>query len=234
MKEPINDSKLNDYVDGLLPRQEAEEVEDYLETSEDARETVAFLRSLKERSERLPASIEPERDLWPEIETRITPSRLMSVDFGRAASATWLPRLGRRQWASLAAAAMVLVVVSSGITAWWLAPSGAFPGSGRASVASGGDPASAVPAAGAVPIDAEYALEIERLRSALYENRDALDPETVTTIEANLRVIDRAIRRARAALDDDPQNPGLTRMLANNYRHKLELLRRANRIIELS
>ena len=69
---------------------------------------------------------------------------------------------------------------------------------------------------------------------ALYENRETLDPDTVTTIDTNLRVINRAIRRAREALDEDPQNGGLNRMLSSNYRRKLELLQRANRMIELS
>jgi hypothetical protein len=68
----------------------------------------------------------------------------------------------------------------------------------------------------------------------LYDNRDVLDPDTVTTIETNLRVIDRAIRRAREALADDPGNAGLARLLASNYMHKLQLLQRTSRIIERS
>ena len=230
MKNPIGETQLNDYVDGLLSSREAEEVELFLETSQEARETVAFLRSLKERAQRLPDSIPPERDLWPEIVAKILPPRIVKVDF---ASPSWMPRLHRRQWASLAAAAMALVVLSSWITASLVAPQGIFPGTGRPLVAAGGEqPAAATAAGGVPPIDVEFALEIERLLSALYEQRDTLDPETVTTIEVNLRVIDRAIRTASDALAEDPQNPNLSRMLANNYRHKLELLRRANRIIE--
>lgn len=235
MNDEINDAKLNDYVDGLLSPQEAVDVECYLETSEEARETVAFLRSLKERSQRLPESLEPRRDLWPEIEQKIAPSHVVRVDFEAPFWSSWIPSLHARQWASLAAAAMVLVAVSSGITAWWLAPSGPFPGSGRPQVAAGGEqPTVAAAVGGVVPIEAEFALEISRLLTALYERRDSLDPDTVTTIEANLRVIDQAIRRATEALEDDPRNPNLTRMLASSYRHKLELLQRANRIIERS
>lgn len=75
-------------------------------------------------------------------------------------------------------------------------------------------------------IEAEYAIRIERLLWALYENRERLDPDTVSTIETNLRVIDGAIGRAREALEEDPENPGLARMLNSNYRHKLQLLQR--------
>ncbi len=102
-----------------------------------------------------------------------------------------------------------------------------------------------VPPAGVVPTavsgleeirsaEAGYALEIEQLMRVLYENRDTLDPDTVSTIETNLRVIDRAIDRVREAIEEDPVNSGLARMLTKNYRHKLQLLQRANRIIEAS
>ena len=109
----------------------------------------------------------------------------------------------------------------------------------------GSENVAGVPPAGVVPTavsrlegirsaEAGYALEIEQLMRVLYENRDTLDPDTVSTIEPNLRVIDRAIDRVREALEEDPANPGLARMLTSNYRHKVQLLQRANRIIELS
>ena len=65
------------------------------------------------------------------------------------------------------------------------------------------------------------AVEIEQLMWALFENRERLDEDTVSTIETNLRVIDRAIRSAREALEDDPQNAGLTRMLTSGRWKKM-------------
>jgi anti-sigma factor RsiW len=236
MNEAINEERLNDYVDGLLSEQAAAEVERYLASSADARDTVQFLRSLRAQAEELPASIEPERDLWPEVQRHMAPAPLVSVE-GAARGATtpsaasWWPPLGAFQWATLAAAAMFLVVTSSAITAWLVA----VPGVGDAPTdAAGGGVPTSVALTGMAAIEAEYAVQIERLVWALYENRERLDPDTVSTIETNLRVIDRAIRQAYEAMEEDPENPGLARMLNNNYRHKLQLLQRTTRIIELS
>jgi anti-sigma factor RsiW len=139
--------------------------------------------------------------------------------------AGWLPRLQPRQWATLATAALLLVVSSSALTAWWLRGSG-FPATNPAGGSAAID--------GAPPVPAELALQIDELMFVLDDNRDVLDPDTVTTIETNLRVIDRAIRRAREALADDPGNASLARLLASNYMHKLQLLQRTSRIIERS
>lgn len=231
MNENISEERLNDYVDGLLSAAEAAEVERLLASSVEARATVEFLRSLRTQAGQLPQALQPERDLWPEIRNRMAPAPLASVESGATTlvGASWWPRLDGMQWAALAAAAMFLMVTSSAITAWVIgAPTPAAPA----------DAVAAVPVAVSLqdmPTGAEqYAVEIEQLLSALYENRDTLDPDTVTTIDTNLRVINRAIRRAREALDEDPQNGGLNRMLSSNYRRKLELLQRANRMIELS
>ena len=226
MNERIEE-RLNDYVDGLLTAPQSLEVERYLETSETARATVEFLRSLRVRTEALPESIEPRRDLWPQIVAALLPKRLVRVDFeGTAATRrdSWIPHLGWKQWAMLAAAAMVLIVASSGLTLWAVAPSAAgFERPGIAVVDSG---------VRDLRPEVEYAVEIERLITALYEHREVLDPDTVTTIEANLKAIDRAINRSLQALEEDPESPDLSRMLASNYRRKLELLQRASRIIE--
>ncbi len=241
MSEAISEERLNDYVDGVLSDQETASVERYLASSAEARETVQFLRSLQARAAELPGSIDPEGDLWPEIQSRLVSGPLVSMPLvategaGRRAAkpvaASWWPTLDGFQWATLAAAAMFLVVTSSAITAWMVA----VPGVGDAPAEGAGVAVSLGVALTDVPaIEAQYAVEIERLVWALYENREALDPDTVSTIETNLRVIDRAIRRAREALQEDPDNQGLARMLGNNYRHKLELLQRTSRIIELS
>ncbi len=238
MSEAINEERLDDYVDGLLSAPEAAEIERLMAASREARDTVAFLRELRQQAAQLPASIEPDRDLWPEIRERMAPAPLASVevagvgDRSTASAPGRFPRLSPFQWATLAAAAMVLVVTSSAITAWVVGIPVADISGAPSPV--GGPSTEAVALGEAPTIGAEYAVEIEQLMWALFENRERLDEDTVSTIETNLRVIDRAIRSAREALEDDPQNAGLTRMLTSNYRHKLQLLQRASRIIELS
>jgi len=217
MNERMNDERLNDYVDGLL---------------------VESLRALKARTAELPDSIEPSTDLWPGIAEKMAPAPLASVDEAARRSRTragvrafslgsLLPRLEAFQWATLAAAAMVLVVSSSAITAWVLQVP-------EVAVSTGGAAVTNVALDSLRPVEAEYALEIADLLTALMNNRDTLDPDTVTTIETNLRVIDRAIRRAREALEEDPENTGLARMLTHGYRNKLQVLQRASLLIERS
>jgi hypothetical protein len=141
------------------------------------------------------------------------------------------PRLETFQWATLAAAALLLVVSSSALTAWVVrVPEITVPAAGE----KAGVAVASVGLEALHPVEAEYALEIADLLSVLYHNRDSLDPDTVTTIEVNLRVIDRAIRRAREALEEDPENAGLARMLTHGYRNKLQVLQRANLLIERS
>lgn len=229
MSERIGDEQLNDYVDGLLPEEDEAAVEAAMASSAAVRETVDSLRALVAAAADLPASIEPQRDLWPQIRRGMAPAPLSVVDeaAGVAPSregTSWWPPLTTGQWATLATTALLLVVSSSAITAWLV---GAAPR--PADVA----PAEGVSLAQPVPVEARYTAEIEQLMWVLYENRDSLDPGTVSTIETNLRVIDRAIRRVREALEENPANDGLSRMLDANYRHKLELLQRANRIIEM-
>lgn len=247
MSDPISEERLNDYVDGLLSADETRQVERRLAECSEARSTVRFLRSLREEASTLPTSIEPGRDLWPTIQSRLAPAPLVALDEtdtkepGRPAdrrgnAAGWLPSLRAPQWAALASAAMLLVVASSGLTAWMLGAQGVAVTGGANEPTEFGD---VVPAAGGAlddlrPVQAEYAVEIEQLLWALHENRDTLDPDTVSTIETNLRVIDRAIRKSREALEEDPESSGLVRMLTSNYRRKLELLQRASRIIEAS
>ncbi len=241
MSDAPSEERLNDYVDGLLSAQEAREVERALAASAEAQATVEFLRSLRARTGQLPDAIEPGRDLWPEIAERMVSAPLAAVGAepvtyivsGEVAPhRTWWPLLDGFQWATLGAAAMLLMVASSALTAWMLSLPGRENVAGVPPAGVGSTVVSGLE--GIRPAEVGYALEIEQLMRVLYENRDTLDPDTVSTIETNLRVIDRAIDRVREALEEDPVNSGLARMLTKNYRHKLQLLQRANRIIEAS
>ena len=80
-------------------------------------------------------------------------------------------------------------------------------------------------------IDAGYAVAIRQLDEALAQRRAELDPATIAKVEASLNVIDVAIAEARRALADDPANRTLLDILAANYEHKVELLRRANELL---
>ena len=130
MSDVPSEERLNDYVDGLLSAPEARQVERALAASAAARATVEFLRSLRARTEQLPDAIEPSRDLWPGIAERMVVAPLASVgpvperatrvvSDEATAYPTWWPSFDGFQWATLAAAAMLLMVVSSGRTRTW-------------------------------------------------------------------------------------------------------------------
>jgi hypothetical protein len=146
----------------------------------------------------LPRSIEPASDLWPAIHGRLASLRERP---GRLA----VPRWG------LAAAALLLIALSSGVTAVLLRPA---PGavSARLDVSA---------------LEAQYAAVSEDLTGALEKVRSRLQPETMATIERNLRIIDTALDETRLALAKDPGNPALGQMVVAAWRQKVDLLRRA-------
>ncbi|MGH7724053.1 MAG: zf-HC2 domain-containing protein [Candidatus Eiseniibacteriota bacterium] len=75
--------------------------------------------------------------------------------------------------------------------------------------------------------DPAYAAEVAKLERALSEKRNELDPETVKTIESNLRIIDLASAQAKKALDVDPANPYLKEHLTKTKQRKIEVLKAA-------
>ena len=146
----------------------------------------------------LARSIEPAEDLWPAINGRLASLRERP---GRIA----VPRWG------LAAAALLLIALSSGVTAVLLR--------------SAPEVASATLDVSA--LEAQYAAVSEDLTGALEQARSRLDPATLATIERNLRIIDTALNETRQALANDPGNPALGQMVVAAWRQKVDLLRRA-------
>jgi hypothetical protein len=149
----------------------------------------------------LPRSVDPGADLWPEISARLTPRR--SAIPGRLVLPRWL----------LAAAAVLLVSLSSGITA----------------IVLRGGPAVPVPAEPARlgAQEAEYAVAAADLTRTLEQARGRLAPATIATIRRNLATIDSALAESRRALARDPDNSDLEELVLTAWRQKVDLLRRA-------
>lgn len=146
----------------------------------------------------LSRSVAPGADLWPEIRDRMTRSR-----GGLRA------RLAAPRWV-LAAAALVLMVLSSGVTALLSRPT---PAVGAIRVSSN--------------VEAEYAAASRDLVAALDSARVRLSPGAVATIERSLHIIDAALLETRQALAQDPGNAALSELVVAAWRQKLDLLRRA-------
>ncbi|HEV3051935.1 MAG TPA: zf-HC2 domain-containing protein [Longimicrobium sp.] len=231
---------LDDFVAGDLPPREEREVRRHLMACEDCRAEEQALRALLDQAAALDDEILPARDLWKDIAPRLqsradlpvetpleTPERMPEVRVIGPRPARPLP------WWMLAAASIALVIVTSFAT---LRLSGGRVGQGTAPTtiatqtaqppagATGGTPTAL---AAFRPAEQEYEKAIGDLQAVLNTRRGQLAPQTVATLEANLRIIDRAIRESRAALAADPNSPELARMLSGAYDAKLDALRQA-------
>lgn len=171
---------------------------------------------LAEALGRLPGH-EPARDLWPGVASRI--------DRRGAASRPSFT------WTQLAAAASLLIAVSSGLT-WLAARPPAAPSANETVVLAESEVTGTTVGQAQLAnfADDQFNAAVTDLEQILRSDRDRLDPRTVMVIERNLQTIDAAIAEARRALDNDPANPYLNSHLADARRRKLDLLRRATEL----
>jgi hypothetical protein len=225
----VDFERLNDFVDGLLEPAEYDRIERHLASCAACGERWSSLRAILDVSNALPAEIEPPADLWRDIRSRIagddTDRRGRSISGASRMPTPLRSSWGlRRPWA-LAAAAVVLVAVSSAVTAVLVRrPSTTMV---ERTVPATPPNGPLLPPASARAVDADYIRTVGELAETLELRRSRLDPATVAKVEASLRVIDQAIAEARRALADDPVNRTLVDILSANYERKLELLRRA-------
>ena len=214
------DERLDDWLDGALPQAEGALVEAHLAGCPSCRESERRLRRLLAHAAALPRSVSPSRDLWPGVERRVARARGWAGLFG------WGPSL------TLAAAATVLAAV--GALLWQAQPPAAVH---TVQMPAPGPAFEAAAAQGALVSDPvlaqaerEYEAAANTLLGALQQRQSALAPEDLARIQANLRVIDRALAEVRLALARDPGNPELNRMLVATHRKKVDVLRRVVRL----
>ena len=219
--------KLSDYLDDELSGDERTALEAALERDVELRRVLEDLRTVRDTAGLLPRH-PPESDLWPGIESRIvagaeevTVVELASAGPGRRSFSFTIPQL--------AAAAVALLVLGSASV--WVAMS-----SGVGDMETG-SPVTVAPApeAGFVTAPGDvsefsYEATIADLEEQLQIGRDRLDPKTVEALESSLATIDRAIGRAREALDEDPASVYLNRHLADARTRKLRVLQQAARL----
>jgi len=234
--------RLQDYFDDLLCREERAELEAHLAGCRECTAEVLGARELRRGLAELPRSILPERDLLPGINAAIDTAEARSprsqewVKPPRSQNRTKTPgadlRFGQRPIASLrhvlAAAALVLIAVTALVTALLVRQLD------RPALARAGPPAPGGSATNAVvrqvlAAEPSYRVASAELEAALAARRARLDPATVRLVEANLRVVERALAEARAALRRDPNNASLAELLRHAQEQKLALLRRATR-----
>jgi anti-sigma factor RsiW len=226
---------LDDYVGGELPPREERDVRRHLMQCDECRAEEQALRELLDEAAALPESLDPPRDLWLAIAPRLQPrTDDATVSVAPAERLDEVRVIGPRPqrplpWWMLAAASVALVVTTSFATLRFAGGDGDVPGTVVLPSQQAQAPVRPTNAALAsfAPAEQEYEKAIGDLQTVLEQHRGKLAPETVAALEANLRIIDQAIRESRAALARDPNSPELTRMLTDAYGAKLNVLRRA-------
>lgn len=207
---------LGDYFDGELGEAEARALEEHLSECAECRASLVAFEALRGEAARLPRSIQPTRDLWPDIDS--------ALDRRLRDRSLWSLRY------PLAAAAVLLIAISSTLTLL-LHDRGPQQARPETTVLSGpAVPADALLASQWRAVEEEYLRATAELLDALESARPELPPATIELIERNLRIIDAAIQESRSALAADPANRDIVQLLAAGYEKKLELLRYASRV----
>lgn len=171
----------------------------------------AVMRAARE----LPQEVAPARDLWPGIEAAIS------------------ARPARRGWewhrlAAQAAAVVLLVGGSSGITWLALEEGGGAPGAGPE------EPLQFETVAGNFGSRYHLGPEFVDARASLASGLDAklgqLPPETRAEVEKNIADIRAAIGEINQALTDQPDSALLQELLLDAYREELTLMKKVDTI----
>lgn len=199
---------LDEYVDGTLDEAQHQELELHLADCAACRQEERALRAFLAEAASFKRETPPSRDLWPEIAERIEKEK------GWSARRYALPLLA-------VAAAAVLALVSTmqvGPKPVETAPSEPL------------QQASTGPASDVEKAELEYERATSQLLAALNSKRSTMSPEAQKTLDDTIAAIDGGLRDVRAALQTDPQNAKLTKMLAATHQKKLDLLLRLIRL----
>jgi anti-sigma factor RsiW len=210
----LDDQLLSDLLDDALDAPTRGRADEHLAACDGCFARLQRMRVLVTHASSLPRTVPAPAGEWQRVRARL--------DAGGHVAAT-SPWWTRRS--VLLAAGLVLVIVSSTVTALFV--------STRQDVAIQPAPLSATTAA-VMPrlaaLEQEYATVTHDLERELAERKHTLAPETIAAVERSLRTIDAAIAEARAALARDPASETLARLLVAGHDQKVELLRHAARL----
>ncbi|HEX5418811.1 MAG TPA: hypothetical protein VFY39_02315 [Gammaproteobacteria bacterium] len=155
----------------------------------------------------LPSEIEPPRDLWPGIAARIAPPKRGSA---------------YRRW-SIAAAMLIALAAAIGTALRGSAPT----------MLRGRAPAEPFAASGPLTqtgAASPYFAARARFAEAAVRDSTGLTPETRTVLLQNLRIIETAMSNIQQALEKEPGNLQLRRLLFQLYQDEAAVLNAAQRV----
>ncbi|MDQ6690693.1 MAG: zf-HC2 domain-containing protein [Gemmatimonadota bacterium] len=216
---------LDDYVTGELTEEARAPVEEHITACEMCSAEIASLKRILARAAELPKELDPPADAWLGIRS------VIAREESAARASASRSRFGAWQRPFMLAAAAVLVaVLSSAGTALYLNQHTAGAGSRDTAAGTSGSEATPASLAAFAIEENNYLRTAAMLQDVLDQQEGSLAPETVAQLKASLRTIDEAILEARNALARDPANKMLVEMLSASYRQKVDLLRRTTEL----
>jgi len=207
-------SRIDGYLDGRLRPEDQEALRNHIAECPACAEEADAIKDLRRRVARLPRSLDPPRDLWPEIATRIAAETVVRGRFVRRA---------------LMAAAAVALLAGSVVTAYMVGRSQIGTTVENRQVVETGPLEIVLASFEGLGVD-DYLVTRSELLGALEARRDDLSPETLEVLMANLKVIDDAMGKIAQALGEEPGNQFLMKQLAAAYRRQINFLEMAVRL----
>lgn len=207
-------SRIDGFLDGRLSPEDEEALRNHLAECPACAEETEAVKDLRRRTARLPRSLEPPRNLWPEIATRIATETVVQGRFVRRA---------------LMAAAAVVLLAGSVVTAYIVGRSQTGTIVENRQVVETSPSEIVLASFEELGVD-DYVVTRGKLLGALEARRDDLSPETLEVLMANLKVIDDAMGKIAEALGEEPDNEFLMKQLAAAYRRQINLMETAVRL----
>jgi hypothetical protein len=209
---------LHDYVDRALGESERADIERHLDGCATCRALVDDVREITRASKALPP-IEPPAAVWRRLEQAIARQQ---ADLAGSPRPTRIRRFG---W--IAAAAVLVLAAVLGLRLGPLGRHRDGPSNTTAATAAGNrasDDAAQTVASELRQAEEHYDKAIHGLEQIANAGQGALDPQTASTLQKNLSVIDQAISESRAAVHAQPNSEPAQASLLDNFRTKVGLL----------
>jgi anti-sigma factor RsiW len=209
-----------DLVDGDATAAVQADADAHLRDCPSCRAVVADLRRIRHTARALDRRVPP-----PLLFERI--ARQIDAEAGGAQGRPARRHLGPPVvpgWAWLAAAAVLVMAVGSGL--WMMSRSwnpAAPPAAATDTAAAAADPVVSLERELQLAA-AHYEKAVAALEQVANQSDSPLDPELTATLRKNIQVIDQAIDESRVALRAEPSNPLAQESLFDAFRRKISLL----------
>jgi len=198
---------LSEFMDDALAPASRADVAAHVETCRECRAIVDGLRDVQAAARRL-RPLEPPAGAWDHIERAIRHGHAGSV---RRVSIRW-------PWLA-AAAALVLATYGGWTVSDWRRQRQAVVATGTTA-----EPTAQSIEAELLQAEQHYQNAIAGLEQIANSEKGSLDPQTASTLEKNLTVIDQAISESRAAVRAQPASEPAQASLLESFKSKIALL----------